>query len=123
MSESKKSAEQIEQERLTRRQALRKLGFGAGLSAIMLLGADDLARMVGRRLQQMEGDNKVAEQIAKEFRSAGVAFASGPSGTPCPPLFCDCIATCTGVDGRSVTDCANHCEAVNNYPPSGCTCP
>ncbi len=81
MSESKKTTEQVEQERLTRRAALRKLGFGAGLSAFMLLGVDDLARMVGAKMAQMDGDNKVAGQIAKEFQSAGVAMAAySPSG-------------------------------------------
>ncbi len=80
---------QFEQQRYTRRQALRKFGFGAGLSAFMLLSVDDLARMVGRQLQQAAGDNQVANQIAEEFRNAGVAFA-GPSD-PCQGLgYCDC---------------------------------
>jgi len=89
MSESKKpvnqkSVEQVEQERLTRRAALRKLGFGAGLSAFMLLGVDDLARMVGTKMAQTVRDNKTAEQIAKEFQSAGVAMASASSsGSAC----------------------------------------
>ncbi len=112
-----------EQERLTRRAALRKLGFGAGLSAFMLLGVDDLARMVGTKMAQMDSDNKTAEQIAKEFQSAGVAMADlGPSVTPCPPLFCDCQKTCTGIDGRTIDQCINNCVAQNNPPPV-CVCP
>jgi len=111
-----------EQECLTRRAALRKLGFGAGLSAFMLLGVDDLARMVGTKMAQTARDNKTAEQIAKEFQSAGVSLAEGnASGPPCPPLWCDCVQTCTGDDGRTLTQCLANCNAQNN-PPIPCQC-
>lgn len=102
--ESNKSPEQIERERLTRRQALRKFGFGAGLSTFLLLGVDDLARMVGAKMQQMAGDNQVANQIAKEFQSAGIALASGPSGCHNGPSG----GTCTGCDGMEAID--NCCQ-------------
>ncbi len=44
------AARRIEDGKLTRRAALRKLGFGAGVAAFSLLGVDDLARLVGQRL-------------------------------------------------------------------------
>lgn len=72
------TAQRVEQERMTRRAALRKLGFGAGMAAFALLGVDDFARMVGKRMERMTGDNKVAEQVAKEFQAMGVASADGP---------------------------------------------
>jgi hypothetical protein len=71
------TAQRVEQERMTRRAALRKLGFGAGLAAFSMLGVDDMARMVGKRMERIAGDNKVANQVAKEFQQAGVAFADG----------------------------------------------
>lgn len=49
----------------------------------MLLGVDDLVRMVGNRMAQTARDNKTAELVAKEFQSAGVAMAGGPSGFNC----------------------------------------
>ncbi len=72
------TAQRVEQEKMTRRAALRKLGFGAGFAAFALLGVDDFARMVGQRMERMAGDNKVAMQVAQEFQSAGIALASGP---------------------------------------------
>ncbi len=124
MSESKKTTEQVEQERLTRRAALRKLGFGAGLSAFMLLGVDDLARMVGTKMAQMDGDNKVAGQIAKEFQSAGVAMAAySPSGCfeSCPghQYADDCESCCdkyctNGCDPQNGSNCVADCYAVSN---------
>lgn len=107
MPEITKSAEQIELERLTRRQALRKLGFGAGLSAFMLLGVDDLARMVGAEMQKRAGDNKVAEQVAKEFQNAGIAFAAGPSGGYCS----DCTNACVEDDDHYCVDCDASCSS------------
>jgi hypothetical protein len=70
-----------EAEKLTRRAALRKFGFGAGLAAIMALSADDLARMAAKKLDQYAGDNKTAHKIAEEFKNSGVAMANyGVSG-------------------------------------------
>lgn len=113
-SGSTKSLEQIEQERLTRRQALRKLGFGAGLSAFMLLGVDDLARMVGAEMQKRAGDSKVANQIAKEFQSAGVALAS-PSGSG--GTICDHCCTQYQYDMQGAI--AEYCYCVT-HSGSGC---
>ncbi len=128
MSESKKtinqkSVEQVEQERLTRRAALRKLGFGAGLSAFMLLGVDDLARMVGTKMAQMDGDNKVAGHIAKEFQSAGVAMANtSASGPDCGSCWCGCQAACAkNPDPLKAAACVDGCT-VSCKPPSPCQC-
>ena len=79
------TAQRVEQEKMTRRAALRKLGYGAGIAAFSMLGVDDFTRMVGQRLQRMAGDNKVASQIAREFQEAGVAMATAvnPSCTYC----------------------------------------
>ncbi len=130
----------MEQERPTRRQALRKFGFGAGLSAFMLLGVDDLARMVGKEMERRAGDSKVAGQIAKEFQSAGVALAGGPSGLNCDGSYgmggaCDdnctpgiyqycapCAYPCTGSVLRDKScgslstqaDCVACCNSRNN---------
>ena len=69
------TARRVEREKLTRRAALRKLGFGAGIAALSMFSVDDLARLVGQRMERMAGDNKVAQAIAKEFQQAGIAFA------------------------------------------------
>ena len=97
------TAQRVEQEKMTRRAALRKLGFGAGMAAFALLGVDDLARMVGQRMERMAGDNKVAEQVAKEFQGMGVALA-----TPVPYYPCISNYDCTGCGGSAATgDCCS----------------
>jgi GNAT superfamily N-acetyltransferase len=100
------TARRIEHEKMTRRAALRKLGFGAGMAAFALLGVDDFARMVGQRMERMAGDNKVALAVAREFQGAGIAFAGGPSWAchscddNCIPgayQYCEpCVWPCTG---------------------------
>ncbi len=105
------AAQRVEQERMTRRAALRKLGFGAGIAAFSLLGVDDFARMVGQRLERNARDNKTAMAVAKEFQSAGIAFAeanpSGPSEQPCH----DCISGCESIPCYFCADCGSDCDS------------
>jgi hypothetical protein len=77
----------LEKAKLTRRQALSKLGFQAGAAAVAALTADELLRKVGQVMQQHAGDNRVAQQVAKEFQQAGVAFAIPPGSS------CSCVPT------------------------------
>ncbi len=99
------TARRVEADKITRRAALRKLGFGAGMAAFALLGVDDFARMVGKRMERMAGDNKVAAQIAVEFQSAGISVASPfPTGDPC----LDC--------------CTHFCNSYNDCFQSYCVC-
>jgi len=90
MSETAKETakEKFERERLSRRQALKKFGMTSAMATFALFSVDDLARMVGKAMQQRAGDNKVAGQIAREFQQAGIALADGS------PITCD--------------DCCNH---------------
>ena len=73
---------QFEKEKLSRRQALARIGFQAGAAAIAALTADELLRKVGKEMQRRTKDHKVAQQVAKELSNAGVAFAAPP---PCWP--------------------------------------
>ena len=72
----------------------------SGLSTFALFSVDDLARMVGKAMQQRVGDNKVATQIATELRSAGVTMADTGSG--CVPSVASC------------TNCLNGSEDARN---------
>ena len=87
MEKVKKSTAQIEAEKMSRRQVLGRVGFLAGAAAVAALTTDDLARLVGREMQKRAGDNKVINQVAKEFQNAGIAIAQGP-----PPPFGECVA-------------------------------
>ena len=73
---------EFERGRLSRRQALKKLGMTSAMAAFALFSVDDLARTVGRAMQRRVADNKVVEQIAQEFQQAGVALAAGPEFGP-----------------------------------------
>ena len=48
------------------------------MAAFALFSMDDLARMVGKAMQQRAGDNRIAGQLAKEFQQAGIALADLP---------------------------------------------
>lgn len=83
-------AQKFERERMSRRAALRKIGITSGMAVFALFSVDDLARMVGKAMERRAGDNKIADQIAREFQQAGIARASGPSTTcqHCCNQFC-----------------------------------
>lgn len=95
--------ERFERERLSRRQALKRFGMTSAMATFALFSVDDLARMVGKAMQQRAGDNKVVEQVAQEFQNAGVAMAGGTSGSTCQHC-CN-------------QDFSDHCFCNNTYAP------
>lgn len=92
----------FERERLTRREAFARIGFRAAAAVVAVLTADDLLRKVGEVMAQHAGDNQVATAVAQEFRDAGVAFASGPSG-------CTECGECVPNDEQDCEDCPSSC--------------
>ena len=75
------ASENQDQEKLSRRAALRRIGMTSGIAFVGLLTIDDLARVASRKLEQ----NELTRGIAKDFKSAGVAFAT--SGLPSPSVL------------------------------------
>jgi hypothetical protein len=134
---------QFEKEKLSRRQALARIGFQAGAAAIAALTADELLRKVGIEMRKRAGDNKVAQQVAKEFQQAGVASALPPAPTcaHCCRQWCADIVFCNnqyqqcqedpppGVDcSVQFSDCINdkyysRTTCMTAHCPSGYTCP
>ena len=124
------AARRVEDSKLTRRAALRKLGYGAGIAAFSLLGVDDFARMVGQRMGRMAGDSQVAQAVAQEFRQAGITLANpaGPQGSQscatCEQHYQDCIVCGCNVNhaagSSGLQKCYNAQAAVlNACCPSG----
>ena len=107
---------EFERGRLSRRQALKKLGMTSAMATFALFSVDDLARMVGKAMQQRAGDNKVAAQIAHELQSAGIAEAGSP---------CGCLASC-GCGGCTTAYDLHICGCDSAYTdcagplPPGC---
>lgn len=111
----------IENERITRRKALRKFGFTAGMAIFSVLSVDDLARVASKKLQDTEATKGIGDMLAKEFRSAGVAMAnpyggggSGGGGTNPynpynPPLNCVEQANATA------RECYDYVNAHHDY--------
>ncbi|MGC4045789.1 MAG: hypothetical protein QM758_18520 [Armatimonas sp.] len=99
----------FEKEKMSRRNALSRFGFLAGAAAVAALTSDELLRKVGDKLSQSSGDNKVAQQVAREFQAAGVALAS-PSDdiTGCS----GCISPCNGGSFQKCVACG---DTSNNY--------
>ena len=65
----------------SRCQALKRVGMTSAMATFALFSVDDLARMVGKAMQQRAGDNKVAAQVAQELHQAGVTLADGASSS------------------------------------------
>ena len=119
--------ERFERERLSRRQALKRFGMTSAMTAFALFSVDDLARMVGKAMQQRAGDNKVAEQVAQEFQEAGVSFAASSSQPCC--THCSnqqviddkaCLAQQVTCDNGAKTQAqVNYCAAIAQACISG----
>ena len=108
--------EQFERERMTRRQALKKFGMTSAMATFALFSVDDLARIVGKAMQQRAGDNKVAAQIAQEFQQAGIALADISNALPYKEYGMHCKGN-TNTYGKASTcaDCVKlGCDA--DYP-------
>ncbi len=68
-------ATRAEQEKMTRRAALRRIGMAGGMAILGTLTIDDLARVSAKKLQENEVTRGIGESLAKEFKDAGVAIA------------------------------------------------
>ena len=97
--------EKFERERLSRRQALKKLGMTSAMATFALFSVDDLARMVGKAMQQRAGDNRIAGQLAKEFQQAGIALADLPPSYYQIGINCKYNHNSYGGNASSCSDC------------------
>ncbi len=89
---------QEEQKQLTRRQAIRRLGYTTGMTAFGLLAMDDLTRLAGDGLTK--SGNPLAIGVGEELQNEGAAFAqfaydpgtTSPPGTGPGPVSCPLAA-------------------------------
>lgn len=79
VSEAAAARDKFEQEKMSRRAALRKIGLTSGMALFGMFAVDDFARLALRGLQQHKETQAVAETVAQELRSSGVAFAADGS--------------------------------------------
>ncbi|GAB4462898.1 MAG: hypothetical protein OHK0029_30600 [Armatimonadaceae bacterium] len=91
----------FEQEKMTRRSLLGRFGFRAAAAAVAAFTADDLLRAVSREMERRAGDSEVAHTVVREFREAGVAFASPSGGGGNCPGGCNCNET----DPNKIKEC------------------
>jgi len=134
-----------EAEKMSRRAVLAKVGLRFGAAVIAAISVDDLTRAVTASIARSNKDSVVAQQVANEFKNAGVAFATTvPDGSAanCTPTvvgaYCGhihpndpnaCETCCKGVwsdagncpgqgDFIGVSSCKNKCQdciAYGNY--------
>jgi len=112
--------ERFERERLSRRQALKRFGMTSAMATFALFSVDDLARMVGKAMQQRAADNKVVEQISQEFQQAGVALATQPAVGPNALPYGNCnsfqngggSAACDACNNDRYNRCVQYCSAA-----------
>ncbi len=103
--------DKMEQERLTRRAALRKMGYTSGIALFSLFAVDDLARMAITQMEQHKETRQIAETIAEEFKNAGIAIAdSNSSNGPCYPAGT--------LGGNNI---GKDCASDPNFFCNGCT--
>ena len=125
---------QFEAQKMSRRAVLAKFGLKFGAAALMALSVDDLARKATAELAARNKTNKAIQEVAAQFKNAGIASAKGLV-LPCPYtdcvtcslyswLFacrdagsrvacCDnlCVSCCTPSEANSLP-CGNHPDAV-----------
>lgn len=84
----------FEEQRLSRRTALRKMGLTTGSTLFGMFAIDDLARMMVGKVKEHQASGAIAEVLSAEFKNAGMAFAGSPS-QPSPCAGSGCAACCT----------------------------
>lgn len=105
-----------EAEKMTRRAALARVGLRFGAAALAAFTVDDLARATMKALDRRAQDGRIAGEVAKEFRNAGVAFADPPGSTGPPQIYTPCqncdrhyestrVLVCNQFNGTEYTDC------------------
>ncbi len=115
--------QKFEREQLSRRAALRKMGYTSALAAFALFGVDDVVRLVGRKMERRAADDRVAEQVAKELQCVGVTLASPiSSGNPCQDCWTNFVCAihlcgCLSPNGVATPQCKNNA----NYSFKHCT--
>lgn len=122
--------DKVEQERLTRRAALRKMGYTSGIALFSLFAVDDLARMAIQKMEQHKETRQIAETVAKEFKNAGIALA-GPNSynDPCAGSTQQDCQGCNGnrqntCDSKAVTVAeTNACNSAATKALQACNAP
>jgi len=110
----------FERERMTRRQALKKLGITSAMATFAMFSIDYLAHMVGSAMHKTGANSKLVEQVAMELDNAGVAMASWSGNVPC-------VGSYTGTSNQGpCTDLSTNptsvsaCEACNGERAGVC---
>ena len=85
--------------------SLKRFGMTSAMAAFALFSVDDLARMVGKAMQQRAGDNRIAGQLAKEFQQAGIALADLPPSYYQIGINCKYNHNSYGGNASSCSDC------------------
>lgn len=75
LTDLEEARQRFEQERMSRRAALRKLGISSAATVLGVFAADDLARMAIMVMEQNKVTQRIAEALAHDFKNAGVALA------------------------------------------------
>lgn len=117
----------VEDSRVSRRAALRRLGFTAGAAFLGMFAADDLTRLVLSGMERHDATRGIADSLAHEFRDAGIAYGQGGGGSshcgindvPCRCQFIDPeTGTCPNPGPCGCCDPCLHCTP----PDSNCFC-
>ena len=98
--------EQITRERMTRREALAKVGIRTGMAIFAALNVDQLARMASKQMERHASGNRIADKLAREFKNAGVAFADESSSSSDWKLCNACCSGCKAAPGRDCIPCS-----------------
>jgi len=110
--------EKFEQERLTRRAALRKIGITSGMALFGMFAVDDLARIAIKKLEEHKETLAIGETVAREFKDSGIVFAGAIGGSSRPPCS-DCAAGCVADDEYDCVDCdAAKCGTYSEFVDS-----
>lgn len=105
VSDKQQAREKFEQERFSRRAALRKLGITSGMALFSLLAVDDLARIAIKKLEEHKQTHEIGETVAQEFKNTGVVFAATPGHTSACLGCADAKNQCLNDSSAGLTAC------------------
>lgn len=98
-----------EVQKLSRRAALAKMGVRSAMTIFAAFSIDDLARMVGKKMEQNAAQNAAVNEVARQLQNAGLSFAYKKAV---------CV---TWVDDKDNQVCVGD-GCLTGMPGCGCSC-
>ncbi|MDX1932135.1 MAG: hypothetical protein SFU56_05995 [Capsulimonadales bacterium] len=95
----------FEQEKMSRRAALKKIGVQSAMAVLGVFSVEQLAQAASASMKNRERNNRVTHEVAKQFKDAGISVTAAADPSPGWCLEPGCSTDCTPTPGKECVPC------------------